>query len=131
MAPGKDGEGLFAALRNLLAALLASGRMRLELLGIEIQEERIRLLGLLALGVGALFLLGLGIVLLIVFFAVVFWEQRVAVFGISALLAVGGGFLLLGRLKRQAAQPSQMFQASLAELDADLASLSGRAPPQP
>lgn len=131
MATVKDGEGLFAALRNLLAALLASGKMRLELLGTEIQEEKIRLLGLLALGVGALFLLGLGIVLLIVFLAAVFWEQRVAVFGISALLALGGGLMLLGRAKRQAAQPSPMFQASLAELDVDLARLRGKASDRP
>lgn len=126
METGKDGEGLFAALRKLLAAVVASGRMRLELLGTELQEEKVRLLSLLAMGVGALFLFGLGIVLAIVFLAAVFWEYRVAVFGISAFLTLGGAFLLLALAKRQATQSSQMFKASLAELDADLARLRGQ-----
>lgn len=126
MAAGTGSEGLFAALRNLLATLVATGRSRLQLLGIEVEEETIRLLGLVAKGVGALFLLGLGIILLIACLAAAFWEQRVAIFGLSALVTLAGGAYLFSQAKKQASQPSALFRASIAELDADLASLRGK-----
>lgn len=131
MAAGAGGEGLFAALRNLLAILLASGRTRLELLGTEIAEETQRLLSLLAMGIAALFLLGLGIVLLIVCTAAAFWEQRVAILGMSALLTLGGGYLFFSRTRRLLQEPSNLFRTSLAELDADIARLKGKSPEQP
>ena len=52
-----------------------------------------------------------------------FWEQRVIVFGVSAVLFIGGGLYLVGSLKRQASQPSKLFRASLAELEEDMALL--------
>lgn len=123
MAAGPGGEGLFSALRNLLATLVATGRTRLELLGIEVEEEALRLLGLVARGIAALFLLGLGLILLIACLAAAFWEQRVAIFGASALFTLGAGLYLFLRAKQQASQPSALFRSSIAELDADLARL--------
>lgn len=123
MAAGSGGEGLFSALRNLLATLVATGRTRLELLGIEVEEEALRLLGLVARGIAALFLLGLGLILLIACLAVAFWEQRVAIFGAFALFTLGAGLYLFLRAKQQASQPSALFRSSIAELDADLARL--------
>lgn len=127
MAVGLGGGRLFAALRGLSATLVAIGRTRLELLGTEIQEEKTRLLGALASGVAALFFLGLGIILLVACLAAAFWEQRVAVFGISALLTLGSGFYLVMQAKRLVSQPRNLFHASLAELDADVAHLRGSA----
>lgn len=123
MAAGLGGGRLFSALRNLMATVVAIGRTRLQLLGTEIQEEKTRLLGALASGVAALFLLGLGIVLLIACLAAAFWEQRVAIFGISALVTLGIGIYLVLQAKRLVSQPSNLFHASLAELDADVARL--------
>lgn len=123
MAAHTGRAGLFAALRTLLATLVAIGRTRLELLGTEVQEEKTRLLGALVSGVAALFLLGLGLVLLIACLAAAFWEQRVAIFGISALAVLGGGFFFFLQAKRLATRPSNLFHASLAELDADVARL--------
>lgn len=123
MAVGLGGGRLFAALRALSATLVAIGRTRLELLGTELQEEKTRLLGALASGFAALFLLGLGIILLIACLAAAFWEQRVAIFGISALVTLGSGIYLALLVRRLVTRATNLFHASLAELDADVSRL--------
>lgn len=123
-AGGEEGrEGLFSALKNLVATLLAIGKTRAELLVTELEEEKFRLMSLWAKAIGAAFLLALGVVMFVCCIALAFWEQRVVVFGVFAFLFVGGGLLLLSSLKRQASQPSKMFKASLSELEADMAQL--------
>jgi len=127
MAAGAGGGGLFTSLRNLVVTSVAIGRTRLQLLGTELQEEKVRLLGALASGVGALFLLGLGIILLIACIAAAFWEHRVAIFGISALVVIGGGIYLALQAKKLISRSSHLFHASLAELDTDMARLRNSA----
>jgi uncharacterized membrane protein YqjE len=123
-AGGEEGrEGLFSALKNLVATLLAIGKTRAELLVTELEEEKFRLMSLWAKAIGAAFLLALGVVMFVCCIALAFWEQRVIVFGIFAVLFVGGGLVLVSALKRQAGQPSKMFKASLSELEADMAQL--------
>ena len=123
-AGGEEGrEGLFSALKNLVATLLAIGKTRAELLVTELEEEKFRLMSLWAKAIGAAFLLALGVVMFVCCVALAFWEQRVLVFGVFAALFVGGGLFLVGALKRQASQPSKMFKASLSELEADMAQL--------
>lgn len=122
---GGDGgrEGLFAALKNILATLIAIGKTRAELLVTELEEEKLRLMSLWAKAIGAAFLLALGVVMAVCCVALAFWEQRVVVFGIFAVLFMGGGAILVGSLKRQASQPSKMFKSSLSELEADMVQL--------
>jgi len=123
-AGGEEGrEGLFSALKNLVATLLAIGKTRAELLVTELEEEKFRLMSLWAKAIGAAFLLALGVVMLVCCIALAFWEHRVIIFGIFAALFVGGGLVLASSLKRQASQPSKMFKASLSELEADMAQL--------
>lgn len=124
---GESGrEGLFAALKNSVATLVAIVRTRGELLVTELEEEKYRLLGLWSQAVGAAMMLGIGVVLAVFCIAFAFWEQRVLVFGLFAAFFVGGGIWLVASLKRSAAQPSRLFRASLAELDEDLAQLRRR-----
>lgn len=115
--------GLFASLKGLVATLVATGRLRLSLLATELEEEKLRLLDLLVGAIAALFLLGLGLVLLLVFLAFAFWEQRLLIFGLATAFTLGAGLLLALRLTMQARQPSALFRASLHELDKDLAAL--------
>ncbi|PKO47770.1 MAG: hypothetical protein CVU31_07870 [Betaproteobacteria bacterium HGW-Betaproteobacteria-4] len=123
-AGGEAGrEGLFAALKNSLATLVAIGKTRAELLVTELEEEKLRLMSLWSKAIGAAFMLAVGIVLAIFCLALAFWEQRVIVFGIFAALFIGGALYLIASLKRQTAQPSKMFRASLSELEADMALL--------
>ena len=119
-------EGLFSALKNLLATLLSIGKTRAELLVTEIEEEKLRLMSLWAKAIGAAFLLAMGLIMLVSCLAMAFWEYRVWVFGLCAALFMGVGLLLVGSLRRQAQQPSKLFQGSLSELQADLATLQGK-----
>jgi uncharacterized membrane protein YqjE len=123
---GEGRESLFSALKNLVATLLAIGKTRAELLVTEFEEEKFRLMSLWAKAIGAAFLLALGVIMAVCCVALAFWEQRVVVFGVFALLFVGGGLVLVNSLKRQARQPSKMFRASLSELEADMVQLRRR-----
>lgn len=125
MAAGPGGEGLFAALKTLLATLVGIGKTRLELLSVELQEEKQRLAGLLASVLLAAFFLGVGIVLIVAWVAVAFWEQRVLVFGLFALLFLALAVLLATLAARAVRRGSPIFRTSLAELQADLIELRG------
>ena len=124
---GESGrEGLFAALKNLLATLLAIGKTRAELLVTEIEEEKYRLMSLWAKAIGASCLFALGLIMLVFCIALAFWEQRVLVFGLFSVAFILGGFILVGSLRRQAAQPTKLFRSSLAELETDMTQLRRR-----
>ena len=123
-AGGEEGrEGLFSALKNLVATLLAIGKTRAELLVTELEEEKYRLMSMWSKAIAAAFLLGMGVLLGVFALAMAFWEQRVLVFGLFATLFIVLAVVLVGSLKRQAAQPPKLFRASLAELEADMAAL--------
>mgnify|MGYP001020415519 CR=1 FL=1 len=127
MSAGSGGEagreGLFVALKNLVATLLAIGKTRAELLVNELEEEKFRLMSLWAKAIGAAWLFVLGIIMVVCCVAAAFWEQRVLVFGLAAALFIGSGILIFISLRRQMAQPSKIFRGSLAELEADMAQL--------
>jgi len=115
--------GLFSALKNMIATVIAIGKTRAELLVTELEEEKLRLMSLWSKAIGAAFLLAVGSIMAVFCLALAFWEQRVLVFAIFSVLFIGGGMYLIGSLKRQARQPSKMFRASLAELEQDMAEL--------
>ena len=123
-APAQAG-GLFASLRGLLASGIALLANRLELLGTELEEEKLRLLGLLAYGAAAVLLLWTGIVFLAIFLTVLFWDSHrllVLAFSTAAFL-IGGGFALY-QARRHAHAGTRLFSASLAELAQDRAALT-------
>ena len=115
--------GLFSALKNTIATVIAIGKTRAELLVTELEEEKLRLMSMWSKAIGAAFLLAVGSIMAVLCLAMAFWEQRVLVFGIFSVLFIGGGLFLVGSLKRQAKQPSKMFRASLAELEEDMVEL--------
>jgi uncharacterized membrane protein YqjE len=124
-AAGGEGSraGIFPAIKNLLASLLAIGKTRAELLVTEIEEEKYRLISLWSKAIGAAFLLAIGLIMLVMCVALAFWEQRVLVFGLFAALFIAGGLILVSLLRQQAAQPSKLFRASLTEMETDMAAL--------
>lgn len=127
LPPGEDGrEGLFSSLKNLLATVLAIGRTRAELLVVEIEEEKYRLIAMWAKAIGAAFMIALGVIMAVFSLALAFWEQRVLLFGLFAALFFSVAAVLIVGLRKQASEPSRLFRASLNELDTDLAELRGR-----
>src|SRR4030066_1165459 len=91
--------GLFESLKTLSASLVSILHTRLELLSTDIAEEREHRISLLVMGLVALFCLGVGIVLLAILIAVVFWESHrlMALGGLTGFfLAAGAGVVWLG-----------------------------------
>lgn len=117
--------GLFSALKNILATLLSIGRTRAELLAVEIEEEKYRLIAMWGKAIGAAFLIALGVIMAVFSLALAFWEQRVLVFGLFSVLFFIGAAVLVLSLRQQAKSPSRLFRSSLSELDADIAQLRG------
>ncbi|MBW7902001.1 MAG: phage holin family protein [Rhodocyclaceae bacterium] len=121
-----EAGGLLAALRNSAATLVATARTRIELAGNELASERIRLVRLLLFAVGALFCLGVGVLLLFALVVALNWEQRALVLGGgAALFLLGGGLLLFAALR--ANDRRQAFAATIAELEEDLRQLRAAA----
>jgi uncharacterized membrane protein YqjE len=123
--------GLFAALKGIAATLLTTGRTRLELLGNEIEEGKLRALRLLLLAQAMIFCLGVGILLAVAWLALCFWESRLLVMGGFALLFIllGGVFLRAFLNATQRSKP--LFASSLAELEEDLRQLKAAAHHEP
>ncbi len=115
--------GLFAALKNTIATLVAIVKTRAELLVTELEEEKFRLMSLWSKAIGAAFFLSVGVIMAVFCLALALWEHRVMVFGLFAVLFVGIGFVLIASLKREAGRGSRLFHASLAELEADMTQL--------
>jgi len=120
---GKGGRGLFAGTRNGALALLASGRTRLELLGNELKEEKLRAVRLLLWSQMLAFCVALGTILLVCLLVVVFWEQRVVLLASTGVLFVACGGLAYIALQRGMRRPEHLFAASLAQLEEDLRQL--------
>jgi uncharacterized membrane protein YqjE len=117
---GADGGGLFASLKALSANLLGTLQTRLELLAVDVAEERARLTTLLALVLVSLFSLGVGVVLLALLIVVALWESHrlVALAALISFFLVTGvavGWLAIYRLRNS----PRLFDASIAELAKD------------
>lgn len=122
MVDSSSRGGLLASLRGLAATGLALLQTRLELLTVEIQEEKARTLGLVMYGIAAVVLLGAGAIFLAVLITVLLWESnRLLVLAVFSALFLGAGFVCLLSARRLANTPSSLFVASLAELVKDRA----------
>lgn len=124
-----SGVPVSETLRRLGISVLALGRIRLELLAIEIQEEKQRLAALLFWAVLSALLAGFGLVFVALWLTVALWdEHRLAVLGsFSAVFVVACVFAGL-RLRRLVHDASPPFEASLAELRGDAGGLRAREP---
>jgi uncharacterized membrane protein YqjE len=128
---GSASNGLFSALRNIAATLLASGKTRLELLSNEIEAEKLRAVELLFAVLAIAFCFGVGLILAVILLAMSFWEQRLAVLTVCALVFLVLGGVLLARLRRESRRSERIFAASVTELEQDLRQLSETASHEP
>src|SRR5687767_14067490 len=98
---GEYGAGLFGSVRRLGETFLGILQNRLELIAVELKEEKSRVLSVFILGGAILFLAVLGLVALTFTAIAAFWEQRVivsAAFGAFYLLAA---FVCLAIIKKK------------------------------
>jgi len=108
--------GLVDSLSRLGRSALGMLRTRLEILGTEIEEERIRF-ARLALAVAAIaFCLQMAVLLFVVFLVVFLWEtHRLATLGAFAAFFLAAGVVGILVLKRRLARRPKMFASSLGE----------------
>ncbi|MHB8354896.1 MAG: phage holin family protein [Burkholderiales bacterium] len=120
MTEQEHGAGLLGGASRLAGIALATVRTRLELLGLELAEERERLVRVLMWGAVALLLLALGLLTAVVLLALSFWEQRLWVLGCLALALLLSGAFIMVRVLRDARHRAHPFQSSVAELAKDI-----------
>ena len=124
--------GLLVSLRRLGATTLEVVRLRLELLGTELERQKLSVLSaLLWAALGCVFI-ALGLVLTSSFIVQLFWDtyRLQAIAGLASIYFIVGALMVrfaLGRLQT----PSGAFAASRAELARDHAVLSPREPGEP
>lgn len=120
MAEASPRDGVFASLRGLLGTGIAVARTRLELLATEVEEEKARIMGLLAFGGAAVILLSAGLVFLAIFLTVLLWDgNRLLVLGVVTAIFLAGGTVSALVARGYANRRSTLFAASLAELARD------------
>ena len=120
-------EPVSGPLRRLGTSLLTLGRIRLELLAIEAQEEKERIAGLALWAVLAALLAGFGLLMLLVLVTVVLWDShRLLALGGGSVVLIGAAVFAVLKVKGLVEQPSTLFQSSIAELRQDADALRHR-----
>lgn len=120
-------RGLLESLTTLAATLVAIAHTRLDLLSVELEEEREHLLSLLMLNLVALFCLGVGMVLATILLVVAFWDtHRLLVLGSLAGLFLAVGLAAYGFAMHRAKTKPKLFASSLSELFKDRQHLVSR-----
>lgn len=119
--------GLFDSLKTLLATLVGIAHTRVELIGIEVEEQFARLVSLLVWGLVALFFAFAGVILSAIAVIVVFWDSNrvLAAAGLAAAFVLLAVIAVLGFVARAKARP-RLFKASLDELAKDRSQLDSR-----
>jgi uncharacterized membrane protein YqjE len=108
------------SLRGFLDSGVDLVRTRLELLAVEAQEEKVRIIGLLINAVMCALFLGFGLVFLAVFLTVLFWDgYRLVALGLATVFFIGAGLYTASNAARELKGGSRMFGATLAELARD------------
>jgi uncharacterized membrane protein YqjE len=116
----REATGLVGDVKGLASTGLRAVRTRLELLSIELKEEKAWAVRFLMVAVGALYLLTFGILLAI--FALALWaseENRPAILAGFAAVFLLGGIGGVGYIVTQSKKRHPMFKETIAILKGD------------
>lgn len=119
-----DGKGLIRSLATLTSTFIAILHTRLDLLCIDLEDERDYLFSLLVQTLIALFSLAVGTVLAVVTLAVIFWDTHRlltlgALTGLFLSTGIGLSVFIIYKMKSR----PRLLAASLTELSKDSDSL--------
>lgn len=110
----------FPSVRRVLGSALEITQSRLELLGIELTEEKERLLTVVFLGLAAMLLGLLALITLTALIAAVFWETyRWQALGAIALVYVLAAWFCAAKVQRILRDAPLPFEATLGEFEKD------------
>lgn len=120
--------GLTESIKTLAGTLLAMGQTRLELLSVEIEEERVWLTSMLVWTLIALSCAALAVILATLLVVVIFWDTyRLQAIGIMIALFFAGAILAWRVLRNMTRRKPRLFSASLKELSKDREQLASSA----
>lgn len=124
MADEADRQGgLLDSLKSLARNFLALAQTRLEILANEIEEQRTLLVREALLGLAALFFAGLGVVFAAIFLLILFWDSRLLIAAVFALLFLAAGATVFAFLRAVRASRPRSLSVTAAELARDRESL--------
>jgi uncharacterized membrane protein YqjE len=118
-------HGLFRSFKHLLGDLLEAVGMRVSLFANEAEEARILFLASLVKALLAVFCLGVGLVVGVVFLFLLFWESRLLVAGLVALGFIAAALACAHACRVGLRRGTLLFTATLAELRQDVRLLRG------
>lgn len=114
--------GLLSSLRGLIDSLLGSAQARLELLGLELHEEKFRLIQIFIWISAAVFSALLAITFASVAIVYLFWESaRLTVLAGFAVFYSAAFLIIVRRFRQYIARQPKPFESTLAELKNDRA----------
>jgi uncharacterized membrane protein YqjE len=117
---GAARSGLLHSIKHLAQTLLGAAQTRLEILATEIEEERVRLEQMLLVALGAVFCLGMGVVLSVGFVVVYFWDtHRLAAVGLLAAGFLAAGVVCAWILRDKVRTRPKAFAITRGELAKD------------
>lgn len=115
-------SGLLAAAGTLVESVLGSVRNRVQLLSVELQEEKLRLVQLIIWVSAAVFSAMMTIAFATVTIVSLFWDNaRLAALGIVTLFYALCLIIVCWRFRRYLDRQPKPFEATLGELDKDRA----------
>jgi uncharacterized membrane protein YqjE len=126
VAEAKPEHGLFASARRLLSTALELTQVRLELLALEFEQEKVTLVDALVLAVMALLGLGVGALLLCAWLVMVVEpDQRRLVVALLGLVFAGAGAWAFATARSRLRRSGDLFKLSAAELARDREAVAG------
>lgn len=120
MASTPEREGLTASLKSMAATVLAMAQTRLELLGNEVEVEKLRLLRMLLLAQTLMFTALVAVLLCVGFLTLWLWEFRLGILAICIAVFSALAWWAYRSLMQVVQRPESTFASSLTELQEDL-----------
>ena len=114
---------MLATLKNIAVTLAVMLQTRLELVGNELQVQKLLVARQLGLGLALVFFVGLSVPMAVGLAVAIWWDQRVVVLAISCGVCVSVALWCYLALRRTLSTTEAMFAASLAALKGDIALL--------
>jgi len=118
-------ENLLSSIKNLFSTGTSIAQTRLELISVDVQIARTKLISLLVMIVSALFFLFFGLVMLALLIVIYSWESdRMMALGFLAGTFLSIGLILALLIMQSLRTMPKLFEASIAELAKDREALS-------
>ena len=118
-------ENLLSSIKNLVSTGASIAQTRLELLSVDVQIARNKLISLLVMIVSALFFLFFGLVMLALLIVIYSWESdRMLALGLLTTAFISIGLILALVIMQALRNMPKLFEASIAEFAKDREELS-------